>query len=129
MYDHESFPIFTVAVTDNTHFISVLNSFLNDSYSFSTHHICHRFWSWQEDTSLLLKEKLKEKHIYISDQKTGLILLPLALTEGRDGVKKINDKTINSIKMQFLISIHHIQKCAAFQVFSVFLNSSNYGRK
>lgn len=80
------FAILTIAATDKTYFIHLFTVI------------------FKQIIFLQYTSRLPQIQIYVTDQKTKLILLALALTEEHDGVKKkekkIND-TINSMKCIF----------------------------
>lgn len=62
------FTIFTIAVTDKTYFINLFTVI------------------FKRIIFLQYTSRLPQIQIYVTDQKTKLILLPLALTEEHDGV-------------------------------------------
>lgn len=96
------FAILTIAVTDKTYFINLFPVI------------------FKQIIFLQYTSRLPQIQIYVTDQKTKLILLPLALTEEHDGVKKKKKSMILSIPWNaffFLFtifeSVQHF-RCSAF---------------
>lgn len=109
------FTIFTIALTDKTYFINLSTVI------------------FKRIIYLQYASRLPQIHIYVTDQKTKLILLPLALTEEHDGVGKKKKKNrwyyqFHEVHFFFYSPYSKVCSISGAQHF-FFLSSSNYSRK